>query len=51
MTKEETTPVVRHEDDITPYAPPAVPRSHIDLDKEVRSTTSEFGLQGEVNIT
>lgn len=49
MSKEGAIPEVRHEDDITPYAPPDVPRSHIDLDEEVRSTTREFGLQDKVN--
>jgi hypothetical protein len=35
MSKEETTPEVRHEDNITPYTAPAVPQSHLDLDEEV----------------
>lgn len=36
MTKDETSPQVRHEDDITPYTAPTVPQSHLDLDEEVR---------------
>ena len=37
MGQEEVSaaPEVRHDDDITPYTAPIVPREHLDLDKEV----------------
>jgi hypothetical protein len=35
--KEVSAPggVARHDDDITPYTAPIVPREHLDIDKEV----------------
>jgi hypothetical protein len=35
MSKDESTPEVRHEDDITPYTTPVIPQGHFDLDEEV----------------
>jgi hypothetical protein len=33
--EEVSAPEVRHDDDITPYTAPIVPREHLDVDKEV----------------